>query len=103
MNLTKEYYDKDFCPPNTYEIPDDLTLNDLFKVNINKSKLIGFLDTDHIMILERYFQLLGLFSLLWDMGGAIVYKYKKQCITDIISTKAKFIAAHSASKNTSYL
>ena len=44
MNLIKEDYDNGFCPIIIYDIPVDLTLNDLFKVNIDTSQLTCFTD-----------------------------------------------------------
>ena len=66
MHLTKEEYDRGFCPTTIYEIHDDPTINDLFKVYIDTSKLIGFVDAAHVNDLTKntiyywdYFQFYG--------------------------------------------
>ena len=74
MNLTKEDYDKGFCPTTIYEIPDDPTLNDLFKININTSKLIGLVDAAHANDLKKRYSTTGI--VFTFMGGVIVYKSK---------------------------
>ena len=42
MKLTVKDYDNGFFPATSYDIPDDLTLKDIFNVDINSNKLIGF-------------------------------------------------------------
>lgn len=101
MKLTDEDYRNGFFPTTSYDIQEDSTLNELFSVPINSNKLIGFCDASHANDLCKGRSTTGI--VFTFMGGAIVYKSKKQSITAGSSTESEFIAAHSAAKIARYL
>merc|ERR1739837_56365 len=90
-----------FFPTTLYDIPDDPTLQDLFNVDINTNKLVGFVDAAHVNDLRKRRSTTGV--VFTFMGGAIVYKSKTQSLTADSSTEAEFIAAHAAAKIARYL
>ena len=47
LPLTKKDYEGGFFRTNSYNIPDDPTLKEAFNVDINTSKLVGFVDAAH--------------------------------------------------------
>ena len=75
-SLTKKNYTKEggfFCT-TSYNIPDDLTLKEAFNVDINTSKLVGFVDAAHANDLCKRRSTTGV--LFTFTGGAVVYKSK---------------------------
>ena len=103
LPLTDKDYSKDggfFCP-TSYNISDDPTLKEVFDVDINTNKLIGFVDAAYANDLcKRCFTTGVVFSFI---EGAVVYKSKTQSITASSSTEAEFIAAHATEKIVRYL
>lgn len=73
----------------------------LFKTDIDTRKLICFTDAAHGNNLQNRCSTTHL--VFTFMGGAIIYKSKTQSITAVCSTKAKFVAVHTAAKHTRYL
>lgn len=55
-------------------MPDGPTLTDVFKVNINTTKLICFVDSAHVNGLLKHHYTTGL--VFTFIGGAIIYKLK---------------------------
>ena len=47
LPLTDKDYDRVFFCTTSYNIPDDPTLKEAFNVDINTSKLVGFVDAAH--------------------------------------------------------
>ena len=47
LPLTEKDYECGFFPTTSYNIPNDPTLKEPFKVDINTSKLVGFVDAAH--------------------------------------------------------
>ena len=73
----------------------------MFKININTSKLISFVDTAHTSNLCKQRSTTGI--VFNFMRGDIIYKSKTQSIIAGSSTEAEFIAAHSNAKLAQYL
>lgn len=101
MVLTFEDYEKGFFAITTYDVPDDLTLTEVFKVNIKTSELICFVDAAYSNDLHNCHSTTGFVFIF--MGGDIIYKLKTQSITDCFSTEVKLIAAYTVAKLTQYL
>ena len=103
LSLTEKDYTKEggFFHTTSYNIPDDPTLKETFNVDINTSKLVGFVDAAHANDLCK--QCSTTVVVFTFMGGAVVYKSKTQFITTSSSTEAEFIAAHAAAKIARYL
>ena len=94
--LSEEDYKQGFFPTTSFDIPNDPTLIELFNVDINTNKLVGFVDTAHANDLRKRQSTTGVGFTF--MGGAVVYKSKTQSITASSSTEAEFIAAHIAAR-----
>ena len=94
LPLTDKDYEQGFFRLTSYNIPDDPTLKEPFNVDINTSKLVGFVDAAHANDLRK--QRCNTGVVFTFMGGAVVYKSKKQSLTASSSTEAEFIAAHAA-------
>ena len=89
----------DFTPSVWYDIKYDITV--CFNVDLKQPLLIGFVDSTHVNNFHRCRSTTGLVFMFY--GGAIVYKSKMQLLTAGSSTKAEFIAAHTAAKIAHYL
>ena len=101
LHLTEKDYERGFFHTTSYNIPNDPTLKEPFKVDINTSKLVGFVDAAHANDLRKRRSTTGV--VFTFMGGAVVYKSKTQSLTASSSTEAEFIAAHAAAKIACYL
>ena len=101
MTLSEDDYKQGFFPTTSYDIPDDPTLKDLFNVDINTNKLVGFVDAAHANDLRKRRSTTGL--VFTFCGGVVVYKSMTQSLTAGSSTEAEFIAAHTAAKIAKYL
>ena len=101
LHLTEKDYERGFFHTTSYNIPNDPTLKEPFKVDINTSKLVGFVDAAHANDLRKRQSTTGV--VFTFMGGAVVYKSKTQSLTASSSTEAEFIAAHAAAKIARYL
>ena len=53
LTLSEDDYKRGFFPTTLYDIPDDPTLQDLFNVDINTNKLVGFVDAAHANDLRK--------------------------------------------------
>ena len=84
----------DFSPSKWHNITDNPSVP--FDVNTNQPLLMGFVDEAHANNLCKRWSTTGLVYTF--CGGAIVYKSKTQSLTVGSSTKAEFIAAHTAAK-----
>ena len=96
MILIHEDYAKAFFTTTTYYVPDNPTLTEKLKININTSKLIESDDTAYANNLCKRKSITNL--VFTFIGGAIIHKPKTQLITTGSSTKAEFIAAHTVDK-----
>ena len=74
MTLTTKAYEKRFCPTTNYDVPNDCTLTESFKINVNTRKVICFTDDVHGNNLRKWRSTTGL--VVTFMGGAIIYKSK---------------------------
>ena len=101
LPLTAKDYERGFFPTTSYNIPNDPTLKEPFTVDINTSKLVGFVDAAHANDLWKRRSTTGV--VFTFMSGAVVYKSKTQSLTASSSTKAEIIAAHAAAKIARYL
>ena len=84
----------DFGPSKWRNIKDNPYIP--FDVHINQPLLMRLIDSAHTNNLHKRFSAIGLVYTF--CGGAIVYKSKTQSLTVGSSTKAEFIAAHTAAK-----
>ena len=89
----------DFSPSVWYDIKNDLSVP--FDIDLNQPLLICFVNSVHTNNLCKCCSNTGL--VFTFCGGAIVYKSKMQSLIGGSSTKAEFIAAHTAAKNARYL
>ena len=98
LSLTDEDYSKEgrFFQTTSYNIPEDPTLKEVFNVDINTSKLVGFVDAAYANDLCKHYSTTGV--IFTFMESSVVYKLKTQSITANSSTEAEFIAAHAAAK-----
>ena len=94
--LSEDDYKWGFFPTTPYSITNDPTLKELFDVNINTNKLVGFVDAAHANKLHKRSSTTGV--VFTFMEGAVVYKSKTQSITSSSSTEAEFITAHAVAK-----
>ena len=101
LTLSEDDYKQGFFPTTSYDIPNDPTLKELFNVDINTNKLVGFVNAAHANDLCKHQSTTGVgFTFL---GSAVVYKSKTQSIIASSSTEAEFIAAHAAAMIARYL
>ena len=65
MILIKEDYDKGFYPTTFYDIPDEPSITEMFKININTNKLICFVDATHVNEIHKQRSTTSIVSLYW--------------------------------------
>ena len=85
LTLSEDDYKQGFFPTTSYDIPDDPTLKELFNIDINTNKLVGFVDAAHANDLRKH----------WSTTRVV--------FTLSSFTEAEFIAAHAATKIARYL
>ena len=82
-----------------YTIPDDNGFAE--RIDINRPKLIGFVDTAHANDSRRRRSPTGLVFTFY--GGAVYWQSKTQSFTAGSSTEAEFFAAYEAGKVCQFL
>ena len=67
LSLSEDDCKWGFFPTTSYDIPDDPTLKELFNVDINTNKLVGFVDATHANDLRKRQSTTRVVFTLWEM------------------------------------